>query len=188
MTDKAKQGKTAKRNGKEFEKLLDNYFLYLKKIKVCVIEKTPEPFRYIKPLNANSYGMFIATFTKPAQPDFKGTLAGGRAIVLEAKSVASDRINLSVLTKQEKEDLILYSQLGAISGVIVKSQQLNNIYFFPTDFFCNIYELTGYKHIEFENAKGFILKGIEENKINAINKIVELNCMSNSDLLKIKCY
>ena len=38
MTDKVKQGKTAKRNGKEFEKILDNYFLYLKKIKVCVIE------------------------------------------------------------------------------------------------------------------------------------------------------
>ena len=60
--------------------------------------------------------------------------------------------------------------------------------FFPKDFFCNIYELTGNKHIKFKNAKGFILKGIEENKINAINKIVELNSMSNSDLLKIKCY
>lgn len=181
--DKVKQGKTAKRNGKEFEKLLDNYFLCLKKMKACAIEKTPEPFRYIKPLNG-SYGMFVATFVKSAQPDFKGTIAGGRAIVLEAKSVASDRVNLSVLTEQEKDDLILYSQLGAISGVIVKSQQLNNIYFFPTDFFCNIYELTGFKHIKFEKANGFILRGIEENEINAINKIVELNCLSNDDLLK----
>ena len=31
-TSKVIQGKTARRNGKEFEKMLDNYFSFLKKL------------------------------------------------------------------------------------------------------------------------------------------------------------
>ena len=45
-------------------------------------DKTPEPFRV---LEKSRDGIFKGRFTARAQPDFQGTLAGGRSIVFEAK-------------------------------------------------------------------------------------------------------
>ena len=172
-TSKVIQGKTARRNGKEFEKMLDNYFSFLKKLRVACIEKTPEPFRYIKPL-ANGGGMFVATFIKSAQPDFKGVLFNGREIVLESKSVSNDRINLSALTDTEREELILHDEMHALSGVIVRQKETEKIFLFPTSFFVKMEELTGFKHIKFINAEKFEIKGIEKNSVNAFWKMKEI--------------
>lgn len=167
------QGRTARKNGKEFEKMLDNYFSFLKDKKIACIEKTPEPFRYIKPFG-NGGGMFVATFIKSAQPDFKGVLFSGQGIVLESKSVSNDRINLSALTDTEREELILFDEMHALSGVIVRQKETEKIFLFPTSFFVRIEELTGYKHIKFINAEKFEIKGIEEKNIKAIFKIREI--------------
>lgn len=172
-TNKIIQGRTARKNGKEFEKMLDNYFSFLKDKKIACIEKTPEPFRYIKPFG-NSGGMFVATFIKSAQPDFKGVLFNGREIVLESKSVSNDRINLSALTDTEREELILHDEMHALSGVIVRQKKTEKIFLFPTSFFVKMEELTGFKHIKFINAEKFEIKGIEEKNIKAIFKIREI--------------
>ena len=58
------------------------------------IEKTPEPMRVLK--NAGN-GKFVCTFEKRAQPDFKGTLAGGRAVCFEAKYTENERIEKQVV-------------------------------------------------------------------------------------------
>lgn len=101
--------------------------------------------------------MFIATFAKSAQPDYKGTLAGGRAIVLEAKSCASDRINKSMVLDTEIAELKTHAGLGALSGVIAESQRTGRVYFFPCSLFANMEDITGYKHIKFVQAEAFEL-------------------------------
>ena len=182
--DRTKQGRTAKHNGKQFEKLLDGYFAYWKAAGLFSIEKTPEPYRYIKPCGGAG-GMFIATFAKSAQPDYKGTLNGGRAIVLEAKSISKDRINLSQLTETEAAELHLHYRLGAISGVIVYEQETNLIYFFPAKLFCKIDELTGFKHIKFKDAGAFIIDGIQTNALGAMTRIQYLYTLGAEKLAEL---
>ena len=57
------------------------------------IDKTPEPFRVT---SKSRNGTFTGRFTAHAQPDFQGTLAGGRSIVFEAKYTATDVIRRNV--------------------------------------------------------------------------------------------
>ena len=56
---------------------------------MLVIEKTPEPMKVIKP---EGNGRFLACYTKKAQVDYKGTLKGGRTILIEAKFTSTDRL------------------------------------------------------------------------------------------------
>ena len=53
------------------------------------VDKTPEPFRV---LEKSRDGIFKGRFTARAQPDFQGTLDGGRSIVFEAKYTTGDRM------------------------------------------------------------------------------------------------
>ena len=54
------------------------------------VEKTPEPFRVTQ---KGKDGKFEGRFITNAQPDFKGTLIGGRAIVFEAKHTTTPKIH-----------------------------------------------------------------------------------------------
>ena len=84
--------------------------------KVAIIDKTPEPFR----VTSKSYnGIFTGRFTAPAQPDFQGTLSGGRSIVFEAKATSKDRINRNVLTDTQMEVLAFHHSLGALCAVCI---------------------------------------------------------------------
>lgn len=175
--NKQQQGKTAKRNGKAFEKKLEDIFAMYKEKLLCNIEKTPEPYRYIKPYTNGGGGLFVATFSKSAQPDFKGTLSGGRAVVLEAKSVHNDRFNLAMLTDTELKELILHDTLGAISGVLVYGQESGFIYFFPCSFIANMQAIKGYKHIKLENAEAFTVNETTLiTKITTLGKITASQC------------
>ena len=80
------------------------------------ITKTPEPMRPIKPLGQ---GKFIAHYEKMAQPDYKGTLAGGRAVVFEAKHTDSDRLQRSVISSEQEKQLDRHEKLGAECFVMV---------------------------------------------------------------------
>ena len=62
------------------------------------VDKTPEPFRV---LEKSRDGIFKGRFTARAQPDFQGTLDGGRSIVFEAKYTTGDRMKQEVLTKPQ---------------------------------------------------------------------------------------
>ena len=66
------------------------------------VDKTPEPFRVLEKLRD---GIFKGRFTARAQPDFQGTLAGGRSIVFEAKYTTTDRMKRDVLTKEQQDAL-----------------------------------------------------------------------------------
>lgn len=79
------------------------------------VDKTPEPFRVVAKYKN---GLFSGRFTAPAQPDFQGTLNGGRSIVFEAKYTTGDRINRNVLTKEQMDTLEDHHQIGAAAFVV----------------------------------------------------------------------
>lgn len=84
---------------------------------LAFIEKTPEP---MKPLGAKNHkGQFLACYVKQAQPDYKGTLKGGRAIVFEAKHTDDERIEFGRVTQTQQDALEMHSKLGALAFVLV---------------------------------------------------------------------
>jgi recombination protein U len=61
----------------------------------------------------------ICVNEKKAQPDFKGTLHGGRSVVFEAKHTDKDRIQQSCVTDEQAKRLNKHEKLGALTFVLV---------------------------------------------------------------------
>lgn len=80
----------------------------------AIIDKTPEPFRVMEKSRS---GIFKGRFTARAQPDFQGTLAGGRSIVFEAKYTTTDRMKRDVLTQKQQDALERHAARGAVAAV-----------------------------------------------------------------------
>lgn len=97
------------------ERLIEQACIYYSNKGIAMIEKTPEPFNVKK----KSKDSFIGYFTKKAQPDFKGALAGGRSIVFEAKSTSAKKISQSVISENQEKCLDTYQALGAFCGVCI---------------------------------------------------------------------
>ena len=95
---RSQRGLQSKRAGEHFENMIAASLGWYKDKGVAFIEKTPEPMRPLRP--PNRQGQFLACYTKAGQPDFKGTLTGGRAVVFEAKHTDSDRIEYNRLTPE----------------------------------------------------------------------------------------
>lgn len=111
------RGKQARLAGSYFEAMISGSCDYYLDRGLAKIEKTPEP---MKPLGPKNYkGQFLACYTKQAQPDYKGTLKGGRAVVFEAKHTDDDRIEYNRLTKEQRDDLEHHHKLGAVAFVLV---------------------------------------------------------------------
>lgn len=70
---------------------------------IASIDKTPEPFRVTS--KNHRTGEFTGRFSTHAQPDFQGTLYGGRSIMFEAKRTSKDRITRNVLTDTQMDVL-----------------------------------------------------------------------------------
>lgn len=88
------------------------------------VDKTPEPFRVLEKLRD---GIFKGRFTARAQPDFQGTLAGGRSIVFEAKYTSTDRMKRDVLTQEQQDALEKHARWGAVAAVCAG---INDKFFF----------------------------------------------------------
>ncbi len=94
------RGKQARVAGGYFEAMISGSCDYYLDRGLAKIEKTPEP---MKPLGAkNRKGQFLACYTKQAQPDYGGTLKGGRSIYFEAKHTDDERIEQRRLTKSSR--------------------------------------------------------------------------------------
>lgn len=110
------QGAVNRAQGKQFERLIDDALAYYEQKGTAAIEKTPEPMRPTKDLGT---GKFIAYYEKQAQPDYKGTLKGGRSVVFEAKHTTSDRIEQNRVTQEQSDRLDKYQSMGALCFVFV---------------------------------------------------------------------
>lgn len=114
------------------------------------IDKTPEPFRVLEKLKD---GIFKGRFTAPAQPDFQGTLAGGRSIVFEAKYTTTDRLKRDVLTEEQQDALERHRNRGAVSGVCAGIG--NNFFFVPWVIWRDMKEHFGRKYVTAADLEPF---------------------------------
>lgn len=110
------QGKLNKARGKQFEARLDAAFEYYKTCGSAVVEKTPEPMKPIRDLGA---GHFVACYERKAQPDYKGVIKGGRAVMFEAKFTSTDRMDQDRVRPEQGAYLDLHQSLGARCYVLV---------------------------------------------------------------------
>ncbi len=110
------QGKINRLLGENFENRVTDVCDYYERLKLAKIEKTPEPMKILQHIDN---GKFEAVFTKAAQPDFKGCIKGGRTVVFDAKFTEADRITYQALSDFQRESLLYYFNLGAMSFVLV---------------------------------------------------------------------
>lgn len=103
-------------NGKTLEQIIETACGWYSDQGIAEIEKTPEPMRI---LSSMKNGKFLCVFEKKAQPDFKGTLKGGRAVVFEAKCTTTDKLQQSVITPEQRERLDYHAGLGALCFVVI---------------------------------------------------------------------
>lgn len=111
------RGAKSKAAGEHFELACDNLFHRLRDSGAAHIQKTPEPMRVIG--RTNKPGMFAAVFTKMAQPDYQGTLSGGRSVVLEAKFTDTDRITQDRISDMQAAELDRHEAMRAVAAVLV---------------------------------------------------------------------
>lgn len=138
-------GRRARVAGGHFENMISASCDYYLDRGLAKIEKTPEP---MKPLGAkNQKGQFLACYTKQAQPDYSGTLLGGRSIYFEAKHTDSDRIEQRRLTDEQADDLEAHYKLGALTFVLV-SFSLSDFYRVPWPIWRDMAEIYGRKYIK----------------------------------------
>ena len=142
---RSQRGLQSKRAGERFENLIAASLNWYKDKGVAFIEKTPEPMRPLRP--PNRQGQFIACYIKAGQPDFKGTLTGGRAVVFEAKHTDSDRIEQSRLTDEQVESLSTHHSLGAAAFVLV-SVGLQDFFRVPWEVWRDMKDIYGHKHMK----------------------------------------
>lgn len=138
-------GRRSKVAGEHFENMIEATCRYYIERGLAKIDKTPEPMR---PLGAkNQKGQFLACYTKQAQPDYKGTLKGGRAIVFEAKHTDDDRIEQRRVNQEQADDLELHHKLGATAFVLV-SFGLCDFYVVPWPVWRDMAEIYGRKYVK----------------------------------------
>ena len=149
-------GAIARANGALFEQLIDRACLAYADNGAALIQKTPEP---MKPLRQpNRLGQFLACYTKRAQPDYKGTMRGGRTVVFEAKHTDAQRIERSRVTEEQLQQLLQYDRLGAACFVLI-SFKFDRYYRVPVQEWDGMELIYGKKSVNEKDLAPFLLKG-----------------------------
>lgn len=138
------QGKRNRALGLQFEAIIKEACEHYRSMDLAYIEKTPEPMRVIGVIN-RKLGLFKAVFEKAAQPDFKGTMAGGRSVCFDAKHTETDRIKQDAVTENQWEALNTHEAMGAWCFVIVCLE--NTYYRVPWDKWKTMKEDCGHKYM-----------------------------------------
>lgn len=124
--------------GQTFEDIISDACEYYRHQRIAEIDKTPEPFH----VTSRQGGKWVGFFQKKAQPDFKGVVRGGKAIIFEAKHTTTQQMKRSVITDVQEKKLNMYASMGATCFVLVSfsHQQFYNI---PWDVFKNMRQRFG---------------------------------------------
>ena len=137
------QGAASKAKGKEFEDRLDEAFAYYWTHGFAIIEKTPEPMRPVQNLGS---GKFVAFFEKKAQPDYKGTIKGGRTVMFEAKFTSTGKMEQSRVLQGQADYLEGHQKLGARCYVIAGFGS-GAVYRFPWNIWRDMKKHFGRKYV-----------------------------------------
>ena len=149
---RVERGRQAKADGAFFEKMIEDACFRYKLNRIAYIEKTPEPLRPIKKIEGKK---FVAVYEDKAQPDFKGTIAGGRAICFEAKATNDTKIQCSRLQPQQIEALKIHSNLGAEVFILVMFLSINQCYKVPLKFWMDAYKNFGRQYFKYQDLDEF---------------------------------
>jgi len=154
QTEKYKQivtGKRSKAAGKHFEDQMETACIHYWANGKAHIEKTPEPYKVIRSMGE---GKFLCVIEKDGQPDFKGVLEGGRAVIFEAKHTDSERIMQDVILLHQWESLDSHEQMGALCFVMV-SLLYHGVYRVPWQDWKNMKQLNGHKFATAEELEKY---------------------------------
>ena len=105
------QGMRARAQGNRFEQVIEASFRRLEDEEKASASKTPEPIKILS--QPDSRGQFRACFLKKAEPDFKGVMNGGRAIIFEAKTTSTGKLEQGIVLQKQAEKLDMYEKAGA---------------------------------------------------------------------------
>lgn len=152
------QGKRSKVVGDYFENLIESACVYYHDQGIAHIEKTPEPMKVLRPVPRQP-GHFIACFEKAAQPDYKGTLKGGRGIVFEVKHTDHDRIDRGRLTQDQLDGLENHHRLGALAFVLV-SFGFQHFFRIPWTVWRDMKKIYGRKYVKLEELESYQVESI----------------------------
>ena len=139
------QGAVSRRFGVGFEQYIKEACEHYSKLRIADIEKTPEPMKVLRPIPGQP-GRFLACFESPAQPDFKGTLHGGRSIVFDAKATQAERIEQRVVSDEQRRSLEQHYELGAACFIIV-TLNLQGFYRVPWDVWRRMRDYFGHRYM-----------------------------------------
>lgn len=142
------QGSISHALGESFEAQILTACEYYRSVCHAEIDKTPEPIKVISGRHQNASGCwsFEAVFTKQAQPDFQGTIDGGRSVVFEAKATDKDRILQSAVTEEQARALESHANMGALAFVLVCLRG-RAVYRVMWEDWQNMKELFGHKYM-----------------------------------------
>lgn len=147
--------------GLAFEEMIKASCKFYEAMGEAKIDKTPEP---TMPIRALGKGQFLTYFVKKAQPDFKGVIKGGQAVVFEAKHTDTDKMSRSKISYEQEKELDVYEQMGAECYVLV-SFGFRKFYKFPWKYFRDMDWYLGRKHIK---ETDFEIKEYEIKYINGV--------------------
>lgn len=138
-----KKGKKNREEGRAFEEILDHTFAYYSSKGYAQIDKTPEPFKIIRRMGD---GRFLGCFTKRAQPDYKGTIKGGRTVIFEAKYTSGDRLTQDRVSDIQAAYMDQASALGARCYVLAGFKN-GGVYRIPWADWSNMKQKFGHKYV-----------------------------------------
>lgn len=168
-------GSRSRAAGAAFEKLIEVSCEVYKSRGIAYIEKTPEPMRPVS--RADRCGRFTAVYTATAQPDYKGTLPGGRAVVFEAKYTDSDTMKPERVTPAQAEALSMHYNLGALCFVLISIK--DRYLAVPWTVWDDMKQIYGRKYITASDVEKYEVKiiadkgGVYLDFIPAVRKDVE---------------
>ncbi|MDE7245537.1 MAG: Holliday junction resolvase RecU [Oscillospiraceae bacterium] len=145
-------GRRSRTAGAIWENIIEVSCEYYRRKGLANIEKTPEAMKPIGPKDRK--GHFMVCYTKMAQPDYKGTLKGGRSIVFEAKCTEADRMNRDVISSEQEKQLDLHERLGAACYVMV-SFNFTHFFKIPWAVFRDMKQHYGRKYITPADAQEY---------------------------------
>ena len=144
------KGKKNNAQGHFFEGFIKTACAVYKQKGIACVEKMPEPFMV---LEKRDKGIFKGRFIAHAQPDFMGTLSGGRSICFEAKYTSTDQLGQNVLTGEQWDSLEQHWKAGAKAGVCAG---IGNVYaFIPWPVWRSMQDIYGRKYMTAEDLEPY---------------------------------
>ena len=144
------KGKKNNAQGHFFEGFIKTACAVYKQKGIAYVEKMPEPFMV---LEKRDKGIFKGRFIAHAQPDFMGTLSGGRSICFEAKYTSTDKLGQNVLTGEQWDSLEQHWKAGAKAGVCAG---IGDVYaFIPWPVWRSMQDIYGRKYMTAEDLEPY---------------------------------